>query len=80
VADGAGGFAFDEDGVAVAVFPDFADGDDAARGGAFVPEFPAAAAVEPGLAAVQCPSEGFLVHVGQHQDFAGVGVLGDGGD
>jgi len=31
-----------------------------------VPEFLAAAAVEPGFAAFQCPSEGFLVHVGEH--------------
>lgn len=80
MADGAAGFAFDEDGVAVAVFPDFADFDDVARGFAFVPEFFSAAAVEPGFAAGQGAAQGFFVHVGEHKDFAAVGVLGDGGD
>jgi len=66
VADGPGCFSLEQYCVAVAVFPDLVDGDGVARGGAFVPEFLSAAAVEPGFAAVQCPSEGFLVHVGEH--------------
>jgi len=80
VADGAGGFALDEYGIAVAVFPDLAHLDDVPRRFAFVPEFLAAAAVEPGFAAGQGAAEGFGVHVGEHEDFARVGVLGDGGD
>ena len=80
MADGAAGFTLDEYGVAVAVFPDLADLDDVAGGFAFVPELLAAAAVEPGFAAGERAAQGFGVHVGEHEDFAAIGVLGNGGD
>jgi hypothetical protein len=45
-----------------------------------VPELLAAAAIEPGFAAFQGAAQGFGVHVGEHEDFTRVGVLGDGGN
>ena len=58
----------DEQGVAVAVIGDFLDFLDVAARLALLPEFLAAAAEEPRVARLEGLFEGFLVHVGQHED------------
>ncbi len=68
----------DEQGVAVAVNADFLDVLDVAGGGAFVPDFLAAAAPEVGFAGFLGEAQGFGVHPGDHEDFAGGVVLDNG--
>ena len=64
--------------VAVAVVGDLLDLLDVAGCLALLPELLAAAAEEPGVARLERLLEGFLVHVGQHEDLA-VLLLHDGG-
>ena len=78
VADGSGWVRFDEDDVVVTVLPDFPYLEVVTGGFTFVPEFLSAAAVEPDVGAGEGAADGFLVHVGEHEDIAGVGVLDDG--
>ena len=69
----------EQDGVQVAIQVDGADPLDIAALFAFAPEFLAAAAVVDGPAGGHGLGVALGVHVGEHQDFARLGVLGDGG-
>src|SRR5579859_7956122 len=64
----------EQDGVGIAVEAPLDHVQVAARGGAFLPE-PPAAGVEPGPPGLHGPAPGLLVHVGHHQHLGGVGVL-----
>lgn len=79
---GAGAFLVDveDEGVLVAVGADFADGLGVAGGGAFVPNFLAAAGEIDGFADFEGLAEGFLIHPGQHEGFLGFGIDGDSGE
>lgn len=45
-----------------------------------MPELFAAAAVEPDFTAGQGEAEGLLIHIAEHEDFTGIGILNYGGD
>ena len=45
-----------------------------------MPHFLPAAAIKPDIRPFNCKFERFFVHVTKHQDFAGIGVLNDGGN
>ena len=77
VADGAVRADAQKDRVAVAVVPDLLDGERRAGGLALVPELAARAAPEPRLAGLARAAERLLVHPGEHQHAAVVGVLDD---
>jgi len=79
---GSGAFLIDaeDERVLVAIGEDFDDFLDVAAFFAFVPEPLAAAAEVDGFAEGEGEAEGFLVHEGDHEDGAGDGVDGDGGD
>ena len=79
---GSGAFLIDaeDESVLVAIGEDFDDFLDVAAFFAFVPEPLAAAAEVDGFAEGEGEAEGFLVHEGDHEDGAGDGVDGDGGD
>ena len=79
---GTGAFLIDaeDERVLVAIGEDFDDFLDVAAFFAFVPEPLAAAAEVDGFAEGEGEAEGFLVHEGDHEDGAGDGVDGDGGD
>ena len=70
----------EDEGVLVAIGEDFDDFLDVAAFFAFVPEPLAAAAEVDGFAEGEGEAERFLVHEGDHEDGAGDGVDGDGGD
>src|SRR3712207_1426498 len=58
------------DGVLVAVDAHLDHALDLAAGGALAPQLPARARPVPGLAGVDGPGEGLLVHMRDHEDFA----------
>src|SRR6478672_276072 len=68
-----------EERVSVAVVANLLDGHRVPRGGALVPELPAGAAPEPGLAALPRPAQRLVVRVREHQDTVRVRVLDDHG-
>lgn len=70
----------EDKGVLIAIGENFLHRLDVTGGGALMPEFLAAAAEIDGFALFDRLAEGLLVHVGDHEDFTGVGVLGHGGD
>ena len=78
--DGSEWVCFDENGIAVTVQPDFPNLEVVAGCFSFVPHFLATAAVEPDVGALEGAPDGFVVHVGEHECFTGVGVLDDGGN
>src|SRR5262245_3980081 len=69
----------EQDCVGIAVEVDAADLLDVAALLALAPELAAAAAVVDGPSGAEGLLERLAVHPGEHQDFAAVGVLGDGG-
>ncbi len=78
MAGGSGGFGFHQDGVVLTVLPHLTYLEIVAGGLSFVPELLTATAVEPDIGAGDGAADSFLVHVGEHEDIAGFGVLDDG--
>ena len=78
VADaGTESFDFDEDGVEVAIGGDFLDHHSVAGALTFEPELAAGAAIEGGETGLDGETEGFLIHVADHEDAASGVVLND---
>jgi hypothetical protein len=71
------GFDAHQHGVLVAIGGDFLHGEAVAGGLALEPELLARAAVEGGETGLDGAAEGFLVHVADHQDAAGIVILDD---
>ena len=71
---------FEDEGILVTVGENLFHGLRVARGGSLVPELLTAAGEIDGLADLESLAEGFLVHVGDHKDLVGVGVLRDRDD
>mgnify|MGYP000222986472 CR=1 FL=1 len=67
-----------EDRVGIAIDGDGADVLEMTRRFAFMPQFLAAAAVIPGVAAFDGALQGFGVHIGHHEDLAAASFLDDG--
>ena len=80
MAGGAGLADFQEDGVLVAVDADLDDVLLVAGRVALAPEAFARARPVDGAAGVDGELKRFGIHPGEHEDFAGVGILRDGGD
>jgi len=78
MAGGAGRIDEQQQGIAVAVNADFADALDVAGCGPFVPQFPAAATPEVGLAGFLGEFEALGVHPGDHEELMGGSVLDNG--
>ena len=70
----------EEDGVGVAIVAQVDEALRLAGSFAFAPEAAARAAIVAGLAGGEGFGQGFGVHPGEHEDFAGIVLLGDGGD
>jgi hypothetical protein len=73
--DGTDRSGFNKYGIVIAVLPHLDSADEVAGGSPFVPEFLAAAAVKPDIAAGERLIECLLIHITDHQDFAVIGVL-----
>ncbi len=71
---------FEDEGILVTVGKNLFHGLRMTRGGSLVPELLTAAGEIDGLADFEGLAEGFLVHVGDHKDLVGVGVLRDRDD
>ncbi len=72
------GFRLNQDGIVVAVLPEFLHDKTATRGRTLVPHLLTATAPEPDVPTGNGKTHCLRVHVAQHENFIGIGILNNG--